>query len=72
MVRSVDTPGYARDVTVYGNFAFMADYSSGLHIIDVTNPGSPRIVKEVLGLGAIQRVPSTATSLSSPTWPGVW
>jgi hypothetical protein len=35
------TPGYAYQVVVNGNYAYVADYYSGLQIIDVTNPTVP-------------------------------
>jgi hypothetical protein len=34
---SYDTPSYARDVVVFGNYAYVADGYSGLQIIDVYN-----------------------------------
>jgi hypothetical protein len=36
-----DTSGYARDVYVSGNYAFVADNSSGVAVIDVSNPSNP-------------------------------
>ncbi len=36
-----DTPGWAFDVTVSGNYAYVADSYSGLRIINISNPGSP-------------------------------
>jgi DNA-binding beta-propeller fold protein YncE len=38
---SFNTPGYARGVTVSGNYAYVADGSSGLQIINISNPASP-------------------------------
>lgn len=38
-----DTPGLATSVYVAGNYAYVADYSSGLQIIDVSNPSSPTL-----------------------------
>ena len=35
---ALDTPGSARDVEVVGDLAYVADGSSGLRIIDVSNP----------------------------------
>jgi hypothetical protein len=40
-VGALDTPGVARDVEVVGDVAYVADYSSGLRVIDVSNPESP-------------------------------
>jgi hypothetical protein len=37
-----DTPGYAQNVTVTGNIAYVADASGGVRIIDVSNPSAPR------------------------------
>jgi hypothetical protein len=36
-----DTSSSAYDVTVSGKYAYVADYASGLHIIDISNPASP-------------------------------
>ena len=33
--------GYAVDVAVAGNYAYVADYEEGLHVVDITNPASP-------------------------------
>ncbi|WP_013334553.1 DUF4347 domain-containing protein [Gloeothece verrucosa] len=41
LVGTYDTPGYARNVQVVNNLAYVADYRSGLQIIDITNPASP-------------------------------
>ena len=36
-----DTPGYARDVTIAGGYAFVADGNQGLRIIDISGPSRP-------------------------------
>jgi hypothetical protein len=36
-----DTSGYAYDVAVVGSLAYVADGSSGLEVLDVSNPASP-------------------------------
>jgi len=40
----VDTPDFAYDVFVSGNYAYVAGWNSGLQIIDVTDPSSPTVV----------------------------
>ena len=40
-VGTLDTPGYARDVEVMGDLAYVADGDSGLRVIDVSNPAFP-------------------------------
>ena len=40
---SVDTPDAARDVAVAGDHAFVADRSSGLQVIDITDPTNPTL-----------------------------
>ncbi len=40
----VDTPYLAQNVYVAGNYAYVADYASGLQIVDLTNPKAPVIV----------------------------
>lgn len=37
-----------RGVAVSGNYAYLSDYESGLHIVDISVPGSEHIVKTVL------------------------
>ncbi|MDK9700066.1 MAG: hypothetical protein OEM52_07975 [bacterium] len=39
-----DTPGYADAVAVSGNYAYVADGTSGLRIIDINNPANPQQV----------------------------
>ncbi len=43
IVGSYTTPGYYEDVFVLGNYAYIVDQGSGLHIIDVSNPASPTL-----------------------------
>lgn len=46
-VASYDTPGFAYDVVIAGNHAYVAD-SSALLVLDVENPASPREVGRVV------------------------
>ena len=51
---SYDTPGLASDVVVDGNvgdgfFAYIADGSSGMQVVDVSDPGSPTLVGTYAG-----------------------
>ncbi|MBD2695037.1 DUF4347 domain-containing protein [Anabaena catenula] len=41
LVGSYDTSGLARNVQVVGNYAYVADSTSGLQIIDISNPATP-------------------------------
>jgi hypothetical protein len=43
LVGNYDTSGYALDVEVVGNYAYVADYYSGLQIIDISNPTTPTL-----------------------------
>ncbi len=43
-VGSYDTSGSARGVTVVGNLAYVADYTSGLQILDISTPSAPTFV----------------------------
>jgi hypothetical protein len=43
-VGSYDTPGQAYDVEVAGDLAFVADYTSGLRVIDISDPAAPTSV----------------------------
>src|SRR5439155_7700771 len=40
----VDIPGFANNIDVSGNYAYVAAGAAGLEIVDVTNHSSPRIV----------------------------
>ncbi|MFM6352110.1 MAG: cadherin domain-containing protein, partial [Dolichospermum sp.] len=42
LVGNYDTSGYANDVQVVGNYAYVADYY-GLQIIDISNPTTPTL-----------------------------
>ncbi len=44
---SVDTPGIAVGVAVSGDVAYVADFDSGLQVIDVSDPGNPVILGSV-------------------------
>ena len=44
IIGSCDTPGEAHDVYVSGNYAYIADWGSGLQIIDVSNPRNATII----------------------------
>ena len=48
-IRSLGTPGSAIDLKVSGSFAYVADYSSFLQIIDISNPLSPQLAGSVAG-----------------------
>jgi hypothetical protein len=37
----LDTPGLAKGIAVDGNFAYIADDTSGVHIIDISGPLHP-------------------------------
>ena len=48
LVGSVDIPGFAFvGVTLFGNYAYVADGSNGLQVIDVSDPVAPAIVGSV-------------------------
>jgi len=38
---SYNSPGYASDVFISGNYAYIADGSSGLRVVSISNPSSP-------------------------------
>ncbi|MBI4007386.1 MAG: hypothetical protein HY354_02705, partial [Planctomycetes bacterium] len=44
LLGNYNTPGYAYNVYVSGTTAFVADDSSGLQIINVTNPAIPALL----------------------------
>jgi hypothetical protein len=43
-VGTYDTSGSAWGVYVSGKYAYVADYDSGLQIIDISTPSSPSLV----------------------------
>jgi hypothetical protein len=43
-VSTTDTPGETRDLTVQGDMAYVADWTGGLRIYDVSVPSSPSLV----------------------------
>ncbi|MBC7115944.1 MAG: hypothetical protein H5T93_02760 [Pseudothermotoga sp.] len=44
----MDTDGYAWDVQVSGNYAYIADGGNGLVIVDITDPTNPELVADML------------------------
>ena len=44
---TLDTTGTANDVTISGNYAYVADQASGLQIIDISNPAAPTLAGTV-------------------------
>ena len=42
-VGQCDTPGTARDVFIQGNYAYVADYRSGLTVVDISDPENPEM-----------------------------
>ena len=51
IVGSVDTPSYALGVAVADSHAYVADWGSGLQVIDITDPTSPQLVGSVVTPG---------------------
>ncbi len=47
-VASLDTPGQAWNVTLNGNYAYVADADQGMRIVDVSNPLAPSNAASVL------------------------
>lgn len=47
IIKTVDTSGQAVDVVVSGNYAYVADRTSGLQIIDISTPASASIIKNI-------------------------
>ena len=56
---SYDTPGSAYDVAVSGDHAFVADYGSGLQVIDISDPTSPALLGSYDTPGTALRVAVT-------------
>ena len=56
LVGSYDTPGRAYGVAVSGNYAYVADYASGLLIINVSNVANPMLMGSYDTPGDAERV----------------
>lgn len=57
LVSSYDTPGYANETFISGNYAYVADTSGGLQILDITDPYHPTLAKNyTTGLGSTKSV----------------
>ena len=41
MLGLCDTPGFANDVAVWGNYAYIADDTEGLRVMDISDPTHP-------------------------------
>lgn len=49
-IGEIETPGIAQAIALDGDDVFIADGESGVHLIDVHQPTSPRLVKTLAGL----------------------
>jgi len=47
VIGSIDTPGSAIGIDIFGNNAYIADGSSGLQIVDISNPSNPVIINSI-------------------------
>ena len=64
---SEDTSGYSLGIHVSGDYAYIADASSGLAVIDISDPGIERQIRDMgllISLGRLQmplqmHIPST-------------
>jgi hypothetical protein len=43
LVGQCDTSGWAEDVEVLGNYAYIADWKGGLCVVDVSDPSEPTL-----------------------------
>ena len=46
----------ARDVVVNDHYAYLADYTNGMHVIDIANPGDPVEAGSLFILGRAERI----------------
>jgi len=56
LIGSCNAPGHVYDTAVSGNFAYIADYDAGLHIVDISNPAMPHIIGSYSELNYISAV----------------
>ncbi len=60
---SYDTAGNASDVTVVDNYAYVADGSDGVVVLDVSNPASPTLVGQYDTPGTAVQLEASGTAL---------
>ena len=62
-VGAVDTAGIAQDVVVVGNYAYVADGTNGVVVIDVTNPAAPVVASTYDTPGDAKHIEATGNIL---------
>jgi hypothetical protein len=50
---SYDTPGSAYNVAIDGDYAYVADYTGHLQVIDISDPANPTLAGSVGGINAV-------------------
>jgi len=55
-IATLVTTGLASDLSVQGNYAYIADSNSGVHIVDISAPSSPTIINTIPEFGSTQEV----------------
>jgi len=56
LVGTCDTPGYARDLCIQGDLAYVADQGGGVQIIDIHDPTQPEIIGAYDAISGTYRV----------------
>jgi pimeloyl-ACP methyl ester carboxylesterase len=69
-IGSVTTPGFARDVMVIDNIAYIADGTAGLLVIDVKHPSLPVIIGSVATPGSAHDVMVVGNIAYIADWSG--
>jgi hypothetical protein len=70
IVGTIDTPGTAKDVCVFSDVAFVADYwDGGLQVINVSNPASPTIIDSRGSYGGALGVYAGEDVIEGETYP---
>jgi hypothetical protein len=65
-------PGLVKDIAVYGSYAYVACYDSGLHIVDVSDPAHPAEIGSYDAPGLAEGVAvSSSYAYVADNWEGL-
>ena len=62
-IAEIATPGQARSIVVDGGTAYVADGTAGVHVIDISVPTAPKVVKTLGGFTDARKVETAGNNL---------
>ena len=62
-IAEIVTPGQARSIAVDGETAYVADGTAGVHVIDISIPTAPKVVKTLGGFTDARKVQTAGDNL---------